>query len=115
MMMASLIRCRSHRSRVVYVIWARVVGDVITVLCIEGERRALEVKRMEGKRALVREPLLLPRELRVTPARVPVRTPNRQTQSVRKRGHSASRTLRGSPEHECEEDRGREGERGANQ
>ena len=66
----------------VYVIWARVVGDVITVLCIEGERRALEVKRMEGKRTLVREPLLLPRELRVAPARVPVRTPNRQTRSV---------------------------------
>ncbi len=29
--------------------------------------------------------------------------------------HSASRTLQGSPEHECEEDRGREGERGANE
>ena len=66
----------------IYVIWARVVGDVITVLCVEGESRALEVKRMEGECALVREPLLLPRELRVAPARVPVRTPNRQTRPV---------------------------------
>ena len=66
----------------VYVIWARVVRDVVTVLCVKGERRALVVKRMEGKRALIREPLLLPRELRVAPARVPVRTPNRQTRPV---------------------------------